>query len=992
LKTIAKAAALFFALLICFWVWMMFFGRGSALGFDGLLIWLIVGGLFWFVNRGLRSRVEALEQRLAKLEESLAAGMTTQSVQPMLTEANAAGEPRNEIPSVDSQVAASSPQSGAEGWGEAVPLNAGVSSKASTELPGHLSPAELEALMIAEAKVFRTGEPKIKPPTGPTLAEHIKNWLFGGNTVARFGLIILFLGLSFLAKYAVDNDLFPIEARLAVIGIIAFALLIFGWRLRHSRASYGLLLQGGAVAALYLEIYTAFKFYHLISSPVAFALMILVCALATILALRQNALAMAVAATVGGFATPILASTGSGNHIALFSIYAVLNLSIFYIARLKHWRLLYLLGFVLTFGVTGFWVLDRYRPEMLQSTIGFVILFIALYSLIPVMDARRSTPNLKHYVDGTLVFGAPIAGFGILSRILNHLEYGIAFAALGLGAWYIVLAALGLKNQVQQAESLDPGSPSVRGLRAALVSYVALGAGFASLAIPLALEPRLAGIAWAIEGAALIWLGMRTHQALTRFAGVALQVFGLFIFFSRGLPAFDARPFLNPFWLGATMLAVSGYWSGWFFHQWKPDSKAVVGASIFARNWAPLEAFLAPLFALVAAALVVFSNTLELDHLVKEGRYYFASLLGLWTALAAAHAFFGRKLRWAILLWISLLLLPTLALMDVLQWIDLTASFADYRLMAWPLSMVAMTWILYQQGLHLEHQGQESRPDEAHGSRTSRAWVLAFSVLVWVASTLLLQFAQWQTLLFAEDQAWGIAAVGVALSLLLGLMLRLDWSKRVRGDSVMGGLHLTSLRTQAPMGLAWLLGLWFIFACTSDYGGLAIEPFLPLLNPIDLSASLALLSLIAYSRSESFASVRVGGEPLAQRHVQIALAAAAFLWLNTLLMRALSHYLDLPYRVADMLGSSHAQTSFSLLWAVTATAIMFFSTKRLWRSGWLVGAGLLAVVVIKLFLIDLSAISALTRIISFVGVGLLMLLIGYLSPLPPAAVKKSVAP
>ncbi len=961
------------------------------MGFDGLLTWIFVGGLFWFVNRGLRSRVLALEQRLATLEGNLAAGLTAPLVRPPLTEASVAPDLRNEVPEIDRQTVASPVDVSSADLGEALAQNAAVSAKASADVPGNLSSLELEALMVAEAKAFQTSEQQIKTPPGPTFVDHIKNWLFGGNTVARFGLIILFLGLSFLAKYAVDNDLFPIEARLAVIGIIAFALLIFGWRLRHSRTSYGLLLQGGAVAALYLEIYAAFKFYHLISSPVAFALMILVCALATILALRQNALAMAVAATVGGFATPILASTGSGNHIALFSIYAVLNLSIFYIARLKHWRLLYLLGFVLTFGVTGFWVMDRYRPDMLQSTIGFVILFIALYSLIPVMDARRSTPNLKHYVDGSLVFGVPTVGFGILSKILNHLEYGIAFAALGLGAWYIGLAALGLKKQVKQAESLDPGSANVRGLRAALVSYVALGAGFASLAIPLALEPRLAGIAWAVEGAALIWLGMRTHQALTRFAGVALQVFGLIIFFSRGLPAFDARPFWNPFWLGATMLAVSGYWSGWFFHRWKPDPEVLVGASLFAKTWAPLEALLAPLFALVAAALVIFSNTLELDHLVKEGRTFFASVLGLWTALAAAHAYFGRKLRWAILLWISLLLLPTLVLMDLLQWIDLKASFADYRLMVWPLSMVAMTWILYQQGLQVEHLGHGTKTDSPRQARTSRLWVFAFSALAWVVSTLLLQFAQWRTLLFAQDQAWGIAAVGAVLSLLLGLMWRLDWSKRIRGNSMMGGFQLSSLKTQAPMGLAWLLGLWFVFACTSDYSGLAIKPFLPLLNPVDLSTSLALLSLIAYSRSESFARVQVRGEAIAQRHIQIALAAAAFLWLNTLLMRALSHYLDLPYRMSAMLGSSNAQTSFSLLWAVTATAIMFFSTRRLWRSGWLVGAGLLAVVVIKLFLIDLSAISALTRIISFVGVGLLMLLIGYLSPLPPAAEKRSLA-
>jgi uncharacterized membrane protein len=44
---------------------------------------------------------------------------------------------------------------------------------------------------------------------------------------------------------------------------------------------------------------------------------------------------------------------------------------------------------------------------------------------------------------------------------------------------------------------------------------------------------------------------------------------------------------------------------------------------------------------------------------------------------------------------------------------------------------------------------------------------------------------------------------------------------------------------------------------------------------------------------------------------------------------------------------------------------------------------LLAVVVAKLMLVDLSQTSAPQRIVSFVGVGLLMLLVGYVAPLPP---------
>jgi uncharacterized membrane protein len=913
-------------------------GFGHSLVSGGLLFWVVVAALgVWLFK--LHVRVNALEIALAR------------------------GEERAEVP-------ASAP---------ATPVftsPAAQPAAPTTITEREQKPAPHEVVWPEATTTSTPTQPP--PPKGPSLLDHAKAWLFGGNTVARFGLLILFLGLIFLAKYAVDNDLFPIEARLAVIGVIALGMLAFGWRLRDSRASYGLMLQGGAVAALYLEIFAAFKFYALLSSPIAFVLMILVCALATFLALRQNALVLAVVATLGGFLTPVLASTGSGNYVALFSIYAVLNLSIFAIARLRPWRVLYLLGFVLTFGVTGWWVMDSYKPSDLQNCIGFIALFIALYSLIPVLEARRSTPNIKHYVDGSLVFGTPTIGFGLLAKLLSHLEYGLAFAALALGAWYLALAAFGLKKQVTLAEQSGVDTANVSGLKSAFVSYIALGMGFASLAVPLALEPRLAGVAWAFEGAALIWLGLRAQQPFTRFSGIVLQALGLFIFLSKGEAEQGATAFFNPYWLGATMLAVAAFWSGYLYlhreraHVAGDDPGLPIG-NAFARAWLPLEKFLPTALGLLGSALVIVSNTVEFDRLFGAASYRLAAFLGLWTLLAFIYAVAGKRLKWPLLLWLAPLVLPIQVLIDLYQWMALHASFADYRWLAWPVSLGVTAWVLYQ-------QEKADKP-----ALLNPLWTAAFSVLSWVVVTLLLQAVQWQVMRLVQDPAWAIAAVGVSLSLVLAFLVRKDWSAMVPGLQGMGQHLASSLRSYVPLGLAWLLGLWFVFACIFDFGGTAIRPFVPLLNPIDLSASLALLTLLLYSRSSNF----IGLTTIAPRSMQLALAGAAFLLLNTLLMRALSHYLQLPYQLSSLINSSTAQTSFSLLWATTATAIMFFSTRRAWRSGWLTGAGLLAVVVLKLFLVDLSSISTLTRIVSFVGVGLLMLLIGYLSPLPPAAKKSA---
>jgi uncharacterized membrane protein len=64
---------------------------------------------------------------------------------------------------------------------------------------------------------------------------------------------------------------------------------------------------------------------------------------------------------------------------------------------------------------------------------------------------------------------------------------------------------------------------------------------------------------------------------------------------------------------------------------------------------------------------------------------------------------------------------------------------------------------------------------------------------------------------------------------------------------------------------------------------------------------------------------------------------------------------------------------------------MIAATRRALRPLWIVGAALMALVVAKLFLVDLSGVGTIERIVSFIVVGLLMLLIGYFSPVPPRA-------
>ena len=115
----------------------------------------------------------------------------------------------------------------------------------------------------------------------------------------------------------------------------------------------------------------------------------------------------------------------------------------------------------------------------------------------------------------------------------------------------------------------------------------------------------------------------------------------------------------------------------------------------------------------------------------------------------------------------------------------------------------------------------------------------------------------------------------------------------------------------------------------------------------------------------------------------ISLAVLGFIALNGALLRALNHLCGVPFTLDAMLQSTLVQTSLSIFWAIISLTAMLIATRSAKRIVWLAGAALLAIVVVKLFLVDLSRIGSIERIVSFVGVGLLMLVLGYFSPLPP---------
>ena len=140
-------------------------------------------------------------------------------------------------------------------------------------------------------------------------------WITGGNTLARVGIIVLFVGVGFLLEYAAEHVTVPIELRVAGVALGGVVLLVLGWRLRDRREGYAMILQGGGVGVLYLTVFAALKLYALVPPGAAFALLFVIAALSSWLAVRQDSIALAAVGVIGGFLAPILTSKIGRAHV-----------------------------------------------------------------------------------------------------------------------------------------------------------------------------------------------------------------------------------------------------------------------------------------------------------------------------------------------------------------------------------------------------------------------------------------------------------------------------------------------------------------------------------------------------------------------------------------------------------------------------------------------------------------------------------------------------
>ncbi len=810
-----------------------------------------------------------------------------------------------------------------------------------------------------------TGAATTSPPTArPSAAREpsdpiswvvnwVKQWVTTGNAPVKVGVLVSLVGVGLLLREAHRRGIIEltIEVRLAAAAVFGLVLLAVGWRQRRRRPVYGLSLQGGGVAVLYVTAYAAFAVYDVLPAVPAASAVVIITIGAGALSVIQDARSLAVLGIIGGFLAPVLTYSQPEDHVVVFGFFAVLNAAIFAVAWFKTWPELNLLGAGFTFSLSAFWLSNRYEQDEWVSAQPFIALFVLMYMVLPAVFAVRQAVDLKSLFGESrpsgmpfvreawtapLLFGSPFMGLWLQQLAVGHTEYGLAVSAAALAAVQGGLALASRRLGTDRGQLAE--------------AYAGLAVTFSAIAVPLALDSYYTSTVWAAQGLLLVWLGCRRGRLLALGGGALLQVLAASSFaahLGESLPYPDDAPaIVNEHFLGALVIAAAGLASGWLLSRRAQRDDSDQLPAWLALGW--------------GTAWWLAGGLMEVSQQLPAGGELSASLAFVAGSLVLG-ALAARRLRWPQLEALGLLILPALALMLVVSLLTQTHPLDRWGWVAWPPALAAHYLFLRRR--------EDSFRSVAAVLHAGGCWMLAVLVAVEV---------YWQVDEVAEA-VWPFFAATACVMALAGAAMA---GRRWLAWPV--GAHWRAYLLAFAGPLLLVLAVVVLGAAVAYEGDPRPLLYLPVLNPLTVLVGLQLAALTAWRRLAE-AEWDHPFQELADARWAPALAVLAVVLATTETSRTVSHWLDVPWDFVSLWDSTELQTSLSILWAVIALSGMVAGVRMVRRAVWVAGASWMAVVVAKLFLVDLSSLSALGRVVSFIVVGVLLLIVGYLAPVPPAA-------
>ncbi|HEY7842141.1 MAG TPA: DUF2339 domain-containing protein [Bradyrhizobium sp.] len=805
--------------------------------------------------------------------------------------------------------------------------------------PASPPPVEVSALNL-DATLKEAASPP--PPLPPPPADRGFEEQLGTQWVVWIGGLALALGGFFLVRYSIEAGLIGPGVRIILGGLFAAVLLAAGeWTRRKESisdivalpiANIPAILTAAGTAVAFATVYAAYALYGFLAPASAFILLGLV-ALATLAAALLHGPALAGLGVVGAFVTPLLVSSDQPDYWALYIYLAIVTAASLGLARIRLWR----------------WL-------------AIVTLAFALFWTLPCLDCGPSMVN-PH---------------------LFHIVVGFILAALLVVCGFL----FGPTIEDGQIDPISSGS---------LAAYL-----FAAMAIVLAsFHADMALIAFAVLVAATLAIAWRAPSATGATGAAAFFVFIVFAEWAvRGNPDMlvvpgGALPGIGPnatdqsvtLHLAAAALFAAGFGLAGFFAQGRSASAIIPVVWSAVATFIPLALLIAlyariahldrsipfAILAVILAAALAGATEILTRRESRPGSMIATALFATGTlgALALALTFALEKG------WLTI----ALALMSMgTAWISLQRPVPFLRALAAILAGIVVLRVGYEPRI----------AGDAVGTTPIFNWLLwgygIPAASFWIGSIFLRRRA---------DDA-PLRAVEAAALLFTVLLVFMEIRHAVYGGDVYHAIpSLSEYALQLCAGLAMAIGLERLRLRTNSvvhdagavlltagaglvgvFGVLILEN--PLLTSVELGGSFINLLLLAYALPAvlmlllAYAAVGRRGATYAN-----TIAAGALVFALTYLTLEIRRLYRGPYVNVGSIGSAE-QYTYSIAWLAFGVVLLGIGIIVSSQRARLASAAIIALTIVKAFLIDMSTLTGIYRALSFICLGLVLVAIGWL--------------
>ncbi|MBK7644512.1 MAG: DUF2339 domain-containing protein [Planctomycetes bacterium] len=842
------------------------------------------------------------------------------------------------------------------------------------------------------------------PPPVPRVARpriEWERWLGVRGAAVLGGIFLAIAGVLFF-QYSIQQNWITVERRV-VLGLIAGVAAMVGGQFARRREyeMAGNALTGAGAVILYAAFWGAHTF-GVLPALVCFAGMAIVTASSCLISFRTQSQLVAWLGLTGGFATPLLLSSGENRPIGLFAYVLVLDLGFLFVAGKRRWPMLGLWGLVGTLGIEALWVVFKMEPRQLPIALValgvFALLFVAasIFAsrsergrwvlsqasavLVPFLFALyfASQSELGHDLWPLALLGGLLCAASIwLAR-----AQGAALVPTGSAAGATAIALVWVTSR-----QLDAGQVwELAWCALALLAIFAFGREWRR-SRPLELAERGIGDAWYV---AVIGLAIAGVAASTRSEHVGAGPF-VVLFTALGLALTRLGASRRLAWVSfaAAPLAVIGpLWWSWTHsemlagvtqREFEMLAALLLGVIFAALSWFGREGARSGLRGLAAGAWVamLLSITLTNECEAPDGfgarivlllfaalgcfgasaasSWPFVLLTGFFCALgqlAAGDMRYELRETWNAELGVALLSIAVLG-----AWLPLSKQRWAQRRGAWvaaALLPLCFAPHVAHAIAHLQGSGGE-------------AWIpVPFVVAELAIAAWLLRGAQAGSVL-ARGASWPLLAAIIAGAGILPLWAECEVPVAWSALAACGAAWLARRRNFTPAAITAVAGaLVCTLAWVLDVLEGTFERHSHLL--FDLHALEYLLPALA---------LLAAGAMLARWQRMVCVIAGllvALLWMTIEVHQAFAQ--GLRFELFWPRDEAR-EVAVSVSWAAYALVLLGFGMRRKQSGLRWASLVLLVVVIGKLFLLDLSELRGLYRVASFLGLAVSLLLVSF---------------